>query len=181
MPTTRLPIIPASWWTSLNMSDGGVSLYSEVPCPMSEGRDGRGLGQVRRSDLSLYGDVQCIVGNGHMGTRPLHRMTDGQTRLDSKHYLPGTSLTSGNYTPLAVNPHRHRGLSWALHWLASLWKRVSWHLHQDESELPDRHCVLQMRQSNQPSYRTGIGCSPWGGEGGIHTYNTYIKWYIRSS
>ena len=50
------------------------SLYSEVPCP-----GGRGLGGVCtvRSNVqgnglelgvSLYGEVQCILGNGHMGT-----------------------------------------------------------------------------------------------------------------
>ena len=46
--------------TGLNMSGEGGGLYSEVPCP-KEARAGRGV---------LYGEVQCIMGDGHMGPPP---------------------------------------------------------------------------------------------------------------
>ena len=56
------------------------TVKSHVRC-LKVGMEGAGA-KSGGGDLFLYGDVQCIVGNGHMGTRPLHRMTDGQTRLD---------------------------------------------------------------------------------------------------
>ena len=52
-----------AWWGSLYSESGGESLYSKVLCP---GRWG-----------SLYGEVQCIMDNGHLGpTIPVNRMTD---------------------------------------------------------------------------------------------------------
>ena len=53
----------------------GGSLYGGVPV-----RGGLGKG-------FLYGEVQCIMGNGHMGL-PVDRH-------DWKHYLPATSLVGG--------------------------------------------------------------------------------------
>ena len=53
----------------------GGSLYSKIPGP--EGRLGLELGgpYIVRSHVriggSLYSEVQCIMGNGHMGTLPL--------------------------------------------------------------------------------------------------------------
>ena len=46
---------------------GGMGfLYSELLCPGTGPRKG-----------SLYGEVQCIMGNGHMGPPlPVNRMTD---------------------------------------------------------------------------------------------------------
>ena len=48
------------------VSGGRGSLYSRVPCPDWSGMGGGG---------SLYGEVQWIMNNGHMGN-PLNRMTD---------------------------------------------------------------------------------------------------------
>ena len=57
------------------------SLYSEVPCPE------RGGGGVLRLEMSLFGGMQCIMGNSHMGPT----WTD---RHDWKHYCPPTTLGS---------------------------------------------------------------------------------------
>ena len=47
---------------------------------------------------SLYGDVQCSKGNGHMGA-PHLRWTD---RHDWKHYLPATYLAGGNKEKITI-------------------------------------------------------------------------------
>ena len=43
---------------------------------------------------SLYGEIECIIGNGHMGTPSwwTNILTDTH---DWKHYLPATSLAGG--------------------------------------------------------------------------------------
>ena len=53
-------------------------------------------GWVMAVGVSLYVEVQGIMGNGHMGTLWMDRMTD---RHDWKHYLSAISLAGGKYLP----------------------------------------------------------------------------------
>ena len=53
---------------------------------MSGGDQDQGLGKV------LYSDAQCIMGNGHMGTLPVDRKTDGQTGLKT---IPSCNFVGG--------------------------------------------------------------------------------------
>ena len=62
----------------MSLAWGGGSLYSEVPC-RGGGEAELWLGLGRRD---LYSEIQCIMGNGHMGTPHVNRMTD---RHDWKH------------------------------------------------------------------------------------------------
>ena len=69
-------------WTSLNRS-----LVMTTRCHWQ----GDGVVGGPMSGRELYSEVQCIIGNGHMGP-PIHRLTN---RHDWKHYLPAPSLAGG--------------------------------------------------------------------------------------
>ena len=49
----------------------------------------------------LYSDVQCITGNGHMGTLPVDRMTNGQTGLKT---LPSRNIVGGGKKEFLLPP-----------------------------------------------------------------------------
>ena len=72
------------WWGLLPRGDGRIC----------------GLGQEARR--FQYGEVQCIIGYGHMGI--LCRQTN---RHDRNHYLPATSLAGGKIG----NPNTHPGIA----------------------------------------------------------------------
>ena len=62
-----------------------------------QGQGGGGSPGLMLGRESLYSEVQCIMGNDHMGT-PLDR----QTHIPVKHYLLATSLAGGNNSRMAV-------------------------------------------------------------------------------
>ena len=69
------------------MSGGGRGWGSHVSCSGGEGRGSQVWGDWVQG--ALYSELQCIMGNGHMETSLVDRMTD---RPDWKHYIPTTSL-----------------------------------------------------------------------------------------
>ena len=60
-------------------------------------------GWVMVVGVSLYVEVQGIMGNGHIGTILTDRMTD---RHDWKHYLSATSLVGSKYLLSATKLRR---------------------------------------------------------------------------
>ena len=120
MHTARLPTIPASvatkcqyWWgvaspqvnkfEQVSGDSHQISLAGglgwEVPCPTSGGGQGQawgvsgpmsGGGAGPEQGGSLYSEVQCIMGNGHIGPS-VDRQPERQTQLKT---LP--SRNSGN-------------------------------------------------------------------------------------
>ena len=71
-----------AWNVGQDQGQGGGSLY-------------RGEPRVRAiGGCFLYGEVQCIMGNGHMGPPPLQKQNDRVRHL-WKYYLPTISLAGG--------------------------------------------------------------------------------------
>ena len=73
---------------------GSYVLCPEEGIPYLMSRGGWGFSSLMssgRGDGRLCSEVQCIMGNGHMGT------TMWTDRHDWKHHLPATSLAGGNF------------------------------------------------------------------------------------
>ena len=91
MCTARLPTVHASvtTWYQYQWVGGKGALYSEVQCHQMSLAGVAGLGAFLCTG-GLYCEIQCIMGNGHMGIPPVNR------RHLWKHYLPATLLVGGN-------------------------------------------------------------------------------------
>ena len=74
----------------MSLAGGGAYAVGMGPC--TEGEQDPAL-----REEPLYGQVQCIMGYGHMGP-PSPMWTDRLTDTHNlKHYIPATSLAGGNY------------------------------------------------------------------------------------
>ena len=77
-------------WTGLQFLPPDITNRG---CPMRS--------HVQRGPGSLYSEVQCIMGNGHMENTPPH-LEDRKTLHVWKHYLPAISLAGGNHVHLII-------------------------------------------------------------------------------
>ena len=51
---------------------------------------------------ALYSKIQCIMGNGHMGTA-MHRKTDWRTDMPENIIFPQSKLGGGEYVHLSLS------------------------------------------------------------------------------